>query len=100
MHISQQMYLPSTFGVDYDRTFFSALEDKDRVKHYCKCAGNLLVCKQKLSLLYAYPEDYYYMEYGILNTKLHVIDIFNDAKFMDKIRNNEKTNNVLKDRIF
>ena len=99
MHISQQMYLPSTFGVDYDRTFFSALEDKDRVKHYCKCAGNLLVCKQKLSLLYAYPEDYYYMEYGILNTKLHVIDIFNDAKFMDKTRNNDKTNNVLKDII-
>lgn len=99
IHLQQQIYLPSTFGVDYDRTFFSALEDKDPKKHYCKRAGNLIKCTQKLSLLYAYPEDYYCMEYFHLNTHFHTIDIFNDASFMDKIINKEQTNNVLKNII-
>lgn len=99
MYISQQVYLPSTFGVEYDRTFFSALENKDYNKHYCKCAGNLILCTQKLSLLYAYPQDYYCMEYSKINSKLHIIDIFNDPKFMQKIKDCEETNNILKNII-
>ena len=96
IYISQQVYLPSTFGVDYDRTIFSALEDRDMNKHYCRCAGNLLLCTQKLSLLYAYPQDYYCMEYSRLNSKLHLIDIFNDPEFMKKVQDNDITQNVLK----
>lgn len=100
IYVSQQVYLPSTFGVNYDRTFFSALENKNPNKHYCKYTGNLILCTQKLSLLYAYPQDYYTMEYEHISSKFHIIDIFNDPKFMDKIRNNEKTdNNILKDII-
>lgn len=99
IYVTQQIFLPATFGVDYDRTFFSALEDKDITKHYCKTAGNLLKCTQKLSLLYAYPQDYYYMEYSHLNNRLHVIDIFNDPQFMDRVKNNKETNNVLKNII-
>lgn len=99
IHLDQQVYLPATFGVEYDRTFFSALEDKDYSKHYCKTAGNLILCTQKLSLLYAYPQDYYCMEYARLNSKLHIIDIFNDPGFMDKIRDNTETNNILKNII-
>lgn len=99
MFVQQQVFLPSTFGIEYDRTFMSALEDKNYNKHYCKCAGNLYLCTQKLSLLYAYPQDYYTMEYKSINSKLHIIDIFNDPKFMEKIRNNEKTNNILKNII-
>lgn len=97
IHLDQQVYLSSTFGVEYDRTFFSALEDKNPDKHYCKCAGHLILCTQTLSLLYAYPQDYYCMDYSRLNNKFHMIDIFNDPSFMDKIRNNEDTTNVLKD---
>ena len=99
MYVQQQVFLPSTFGIEYDRTFMSALEDKNYNKHYCKCAGNLYLCTQRLSLLYAYPQDYYTMEYDSLNSKLHIIDIFNDPKFMEKIRNNTKTGNILKDII-
>lgn len=97
--VSQQVYLSSTFSVDYDRTFFSALEEKDLTKHYCKTAGNLYKCTQKLSLLYAYPQDYYCMEYAHLNTHMHIFDIFNDPKFLDKIRDCQEHNNVLKDII-
>ena len=99
MYVQQQVFLPSTFGIEYDRTFMSALEDKNYNKHYCKCAGNLYLCTQRLSLLYAYPQDYYTIEYDSLNSKLHIIDIFNDPKFMEKIRNNTKTGNILKDII-
>lgn len=99
IHIDQQIFLPATFGVDYDRTIFSALEDRDPHKHYCKFTGNLLLCTQKLSLLYAYPQDYYIMDYSHLNNKFHIIDIFDDPSFMDKVYNNELTNNVLKNII-
>lgn len=99
MYVAQQITLPSSFGVDYDRSFFSALEDKDIYKHYCKAAGNLELCTQRLSLLYAYPEDYYLMRYDAINSKLHVIDIFNDPKFVDNIRANVEDTNVLKNMI-
>lgn len=99
MYVTQQVTLPNSFGIDYDRTIFSALEDKDIFKHYCKAAGNLELCTQRLSLLYAYPEDYYLMRYDAINSKLHVIDIFNDPKFVDNIRNNIEDTNVLKNLI-
>lgn len=99
IYVGQQVYLPSTFGVDYDRTFFAALEDKDLDKHYCRFTGNLIECTQKLSLLYAYPQKYYCMEYAHINTRLNVIDIFNDPEFVEKINNNEETNNILKNII-
>lgn len=96
VYVGQQMFLPSTFGVDYDKTIFSCIEDKDvETKAKIKYVGNLLVCTQKLSLLYAYPEDYYYMEYAHLNTKLHSIDIFGDLEMIYNIKNNIKTSNPL-----
>ena len=96
VYVSQQMFLPSTFGVDYDRTVFSCIEDKDiKTKAKINYVGNLLVCQQKLSLLYAYPEDYYYMEYSHLNTNLHSISIFGDLEMIYYIRNNIKTSNPL-----
>lgn len=99
IHVSQQVVLPSTFGIDYDTTIFSAIEEKDINKHYCRCVGNLLLCTQRLSLLYAYPQDYYCMDYVKLNSKFHPIDIFEDHEFLQKIKNNVQTNNVLKNII-
>ena len=96
VYVSQQMFLPSTFGIDYDRTIFSCIEDKDvNTKAKIRYVGNLLLCQQKLSLLYQYPEDYYYMEYARLNTKLHSISIFGDLEMIYNIRNNIKTSNPL-----
>lgn len=96
VYVSQQMFLPSTFGVDYDRTIFSCIEDKDiNTKAKINYIGNLIICKQKLSLLYAYPEDYYYMEYAHLNTRLHSISVFGDLEIIYYIRNNIKTSNPL-----
>ena len=95
--VTQQIYLPNSFGIDYDRTFFSCLEDNDMTKHYCRTAGNLELCRQRLSLLYAYPQDYYVMRYDQLATQFHIVDIFGDPSFMDKIRSNTKTGDPLKD---
>lgn len=96
VYVSQQMFLPSTFGVDYDKTIFSCIEDKDvETKAKIRYVGNLLVCEQKLSLLYAYPEDYYYMEYRELNTHLYPISVFGDLEMIYYIRNNIKTSNPL-----
>jgi hypothetical protein len=99
IHLDQQVYLSNTFGIDYDRSFFSALEDKDSEKHECRHIGNLELCQQRLSLLYAYPQDYYVMRYDNIHPKFHLIDIFDDPAFMQKVRDNEQTDNVLKNII-
>lgn len=98
LYVQQAMYLPASFEVDYDRTIFHSIETKDISNHIGKFAGNLLLCRQALSLMYAYPDDYYYMDYTKIRHKLHVLDIFGDPGFGDRIINNEKTgNDVLKD---
>ena len=39
------------------------------------------------------------MEYANINTKFHLIDVFNDPKIMDKIKSNQETGNPLRDII-
>lgn len=96
VYVTQQMFLPSTFGVSYDKTIFQCIEDKDvQTKAKIRMVGNLLLCEQKMSLLYAYPEDYYYMEYDHLNSNLHCINIFGELEMLYYIRNNIKTSNPL-----
>ena len=100
LYVQQAMYLPSTFDVEYDRTIFHSIETQDITSHIGKFAGNLILCRQTLSLMYAYPDDYYYMDYTKLRHKLHVIDIFGDPSFGDRLKNNNKTGtDVLKDII-
>lgn len=97
IYLDHQMFLPNTFGVDYDRTIFSTIEHNDLSRHIGVYIGNILLITQKLSLLYAYPQDYYCMEYARTNNKFYLIDIFEDPDFSNKIKNNIKTGNVLKD---
>ena len=88
IHVMQQMFLEHTFAMDYDRTIFSSIEKKKIDKHYGYMTGNLLKCEQRLSLLYAHPEDYYYMQYHNLNAKFFFINIFDDPDFSNKIKSN------------
>ena len=99
IYVTQQMYLSSAFGIDYDKTIFASLEDKDINKHYGRSVGNLLLCDQKLSILYAYPIDYYYMTYHNLNANFFYISIFDDPDFKNKIIDNISTNHELKNLI-
>lgn len=97
IYMDHQMYLPNTFGVDYDRTIFSTIEHRDIKRHIGLYTGNLLLVTQRLSLLYAFPQDYYYMEYIRTSNRFHIIDIFDDPDFGNKIINKETTGNVLRD---
>lgn len=97
IYLDHQLFLPNTFGVDYDRTIFSTIDHNDIKRHVGTFTGNLLLVTQKLSLLYAYPQDYYYMEYIRTNNKFYLIDIFGDPDFGNKIINNTTTGNVMKD---
>ena len=101
IYVTQQMFLPSTFAMDYDKTIFASLEDKDLERHYGRNTGNLLYvdARQKLSLLYAFLTPYYYMEYSHLNAKFFYINIFDDPDFTNKIKNKEYTSHELKNLI-
>lgn len=86
LHVMQKMFLPSTFALDYDRTIFSSLEERDINKHYTRITGNLLLCDQKLSILYAYPEDYFYMKYHDLDARFFFVNIFDDPEFCERVK--------------
>lgn len=98
--VSQQMELQQTFGIDYDRTIFSAIEERDcETRNKILYVGNLLLVTQRMSLLYAYYEDYYYMQYYPINNKFFLINIFGEEHIdiIWHIRNNVKTGNILTD---
>lgn len=97
LYVDHQLFLPSTFGVDYSRTIFSSIENNDIKHHIGSFIGNMLLVTQRLSLLYAYPQDYYYMEYARINPAFYTINIFDDPAFGDKIKDNDSTGNILKD---
>lgn len=100
IYVTQQMFLPGTFAMDYNKTIFGSLEDKKIDKHYGRSVGNLLYCDQKLSLLYAYPIDYYYMTYHNLDARFFYISIFDDPDFKNRIMDKKYTqDNILKDII-
>lgn len=88
--ITHQTVMPTTFPIDYDRTIFSSLERKDIKNHIGTYIGNMIKCDQPLSLLYAYPIDYYCMEYRTLERGLFVINIFDDPEFGEMIKANRK----------
>lgn len=94
IHVCQQMFLDNMFSVIYDKTIFAAFENKD-FDEKTLVSGNAYLCQQTMSLLYAFVEDYYYMEYRGFNTLLYPIRIFGDLDIHTAIINNCNTNNAL-----
>lgn len=90
-HVAQQMYLNSTFGVYYDKSIFGALE-RQSIKVPPLITGNIFLIDQKLSLLYAYPENYYCMEFANINPVLPLVNVLDD-NIINDITNNTMTDN-------
>ena len=88
IYLDRAMVMPATFPIDYTKTFFSSMEECDISKHRGCYVGNLLLCDQKLSLLYQYPIDYYFMEYRENLPGLFLINIFDDD-FASRIKENK-----------
>lgn len=93
MYVSHQMFLPNTFGVIYDKTIFSALEEGN-IDRPITINGNLKYIDQSLSLLYAFPEDYYYMDYKVCNFKFHNINIL-DIDILERINGNDLSEDII-----
>ena len=101
LYIAQQMFLQRTFAMDYDKTIFASMEDKDISKHYGRSVGNLYYIdnSQKLSLLYTYHDTYFCMDYKNLNAKFYYISVFDDPDFTNKIKSCTFTTHELKNLI-
>lgn len=97
VNVSQQMYLDNLFGVIYDRTIFSALETKKYKPKKTVHTGVALLCNQSLSLLYAYMEDYYYIDYRNVQDMrmLYAMRIFGDIDIDKVISCGCDTSNIL-----
>lgn len=68
VYIDHAMNVWTTFGIDYDHTFFRAVELKDKEKaNKCNTIGVGVIVKDQLSLLSTRLEDYFYMDYRVDN---------------------------------
>ena len=90
--MQHQYIVPTTFSIDYDRTFFKTIEDNDLNSHVGTYVSNLIRCEQRLSLLYQYPIDYYVADYRKLHSGFYFISIFDDPDFANIIKSNKMFN--------
>ena len=92
VYIDHAMNVWTTFGIDYDRTFFRALELKSKEKaNNCNTIGVATIVTDSLSLLTTRIDNYYYLDYKIRDfppfaTKIEVIP----NEFIDSIVNGTK----------
>ena len=89
IYVQHQYIVPTTFSIDYDRTFFKTLEDNDLSNHVGTYIGHYIRCDQRLSLLYQYPIDYYVMDYRKLDRRFFMMNIFDDPEFANIIKSNK-----------
>lgn len=97
--VMQQLYLPLTFRIEYDKTMFRSLELKSVDRPFNKFIGKLIPVteEQQLSLLYQYCITYFYMDYSPLNKYQVPINIFGDSNndILNKIKSNSSTSSPL-----
>lgn len=84
-HVSHQTPVGKTFAIDYDRTFFRAIEtiDKKKVQDYCEAMG--FAIEDKNSLMYYRYETYYKVEYNHPENYMNYIITPLEADVIDNI---------------
>ena len=66
VYVDHAMSVWKTFGIDYDHTFFRALEDKSKkIADNCKTIGVGILIEDMMSLMTTKLEDYYYVDYNV-----------------------------------
>lgn len=83
--ITQQVFLPQTFCIEYDKTIFRYLETKNNKVNFRRAYG--IFIDDQSSLLTTRMEDYYMIDYKTnLGVLADPIDLF-DADLIDAISN-------------
>lgn len=79
IHVAHQTYLPATFSLDYDKTFFRFIECPDLKKKKPRIHSQAEIINEYLSILCTRAEDYYKIEYigNNSNPNLYIIKNFN-----------------------
>lgn len=91
IHVAHQTFLPNTFSLDYDRTFFRLVEHPDLKSRKPRIHSQAEVVDEYLSILCTRPEDYYKIEYvgnNNTNPNRYIIENF-DIDLIERIYRNE-----------
>ncbi len=91
IHVAHQTYLPATFSLDYDRTFFRFVEHPDlNSKKKPRIYSQAEIINEYLSILCTRAEDYYKIEYigNNSNPNLYIIKNF-DIDLIERIYENK-----------
>lgn len=91
IHVAHQTYLPATFSLDYDRTFFRFVEYPDlNNKKKPRIYSQAEIINEYLSILCTRAEDYYKIEYigNNSNPNLYIIKNF-DIDLIERIYENK-----------
>lgn len=91
IHVAHQTFLPNTFSLDYDKTFFRLVEHPDLKSRKPRIHSQAEVVDEYLSILCTRPEDYYKIEYignNNTNPNRYIIENF-DIDLIERIYRNE-----------
>lgn len=90
VYIRHQTNIPVTFAIDYDKTFFRAIEQQEYFEEYNYNSTALLI-EDITSILTSRIEDYFSINYNTNNYLLEVIHNI-DQDLVNRITNNELYN--------
>lgn len=89
IYITHQTNLNKTFSIDYDRTFFKCIEDKDisNIRRY-KTKATAIYIDDLMSIFNMRNEPYFQISYNLYLAQLQSITCFND-ELIDNIIDNK-----------
>ena len=88
-YITQQIYLPTSFGIDYKKSLFYSIEERDNKNVSSRIYSGMTRIEDLTSLFFYKGVDYYQVDYcqqNVLPTSR--VQIF-DSDLIDRIKNNE-----------
>lgn len=89
-YVSHQTFVNKTFSIDYNRTFFKALEERDKVDiEKCRIFANAEAINDTMSLMYYRIENYFKVNYITTDNKeyKYMMEIFS-IDLIDRIKSN------------
>ena len=86
--VTQQVALPTTFNIDYVKSIFYAIEEKDINKVGNKIFSGMTRIEDVTSLFYYKSEDYYLVDYNKRLLPTSMVQIF-DTELIENIKNHQ-----------
>ena len=89
IYVDHQTFVPRTFGIDYDQTFFRSLEVHDKKKHLRLPSAYGTAIYDRATLFYHRPDTYFEVSYKPFDTTNYPIP-YAEEEMLDMIKDGKE----------